>query len=319
MKNGIRYQALLLILASTILILIVYFTVPMLPQRSVSVEPTPTPEGVRSWFKIPSFLQPEVKVLVTGDVMLGRTVMGKSLDLGDPKYPFLKVSEKLWKADLTFVNLESPIVTDCPRQTTSLVFCADPKMLEGLTYAGVDVVTLDNNHIKNYGQQGLAETQKYLAERKIAAAGLGKLVTKNVAGTTFGFLGFNFVDVSPKVSDYQLVSDSKGKVDILLVGVHWGEEYRATPTSRQKQIAAELVKAGADVVVGHHPHWVEDVEYINGKPVYYSLGNFVFDQMWSEKTKEGLAVELTFKDKKLTQEKKLPIIMKNWAQPEWVE
>jgi len=314
-----RNQALLLILASTVLILIVYLTIPFTPQRKRPEGPTPTPQVQKSWFKVPGFLQPEIKVLVAGDVMLGRTVMGRSLDSGDPKYPFLKVAERLWKADLTFVNLENPIVTNCPRQTTSLVFCADPQMLEGLTYSGVDVVTLGNNHSRNYGQKGLDETQMFLNEKGIAATGLGSLVTKKVAGTTFGFLGFNFVDINPKSSDYDLVADSDKKVDVLVVGVHWGAEYQATANLRQRKIAAELVKAGADVVVGHHPHWVQDMEYLDGKPVYYSLGNFIFDQMWSEKTKEGLVVELTFKDKKLVGEKKLPIYMREWAQPQWVE
>ena len=80
-----------------------------------------------------------------------------------------------------------------------------------------------------------------------------------------------------------------------------------------------MVDSGVDVIVGHGPHWVQDVEYINNKPVYYSLGNFIFDQMWSEETKKGLAVKLIFEGDKLIKEERLPIYMSSWAQPEFIE
>ena len=132
-------------------------------------------------------------------------------------------------------------------------------------------------------------------------------------------MGFEFIDKQPTEADYKLVSDSDKKVDILIVGVHWGVEYKSTASAKQKEIAKKLVENGADVIAGHHPHWVQEMEYIDNKPVYYSLGNFVFDQMWSQKTREGLAIKLTFKDGRIVKEEKLPIFMRNWSQPEWVE
>lgn len=268
--------------------------------------------------KILGISSQEVEVILVGDTMLGRTVMTTSLDKKkDPNYPFLLVVGELKSADLVFANLENPLIENCPRHYEGLIFCADPKMTDGLVYAGIDVVSLANNHSRNYGQKGLNETIKILGEKGVAYTGLNNLVIKEVRGTKFGFLGFEFVDKWPTQKDYELVVDSDRKVDVLIVGVHWGVEYKAVASAKQKEIAKKLVENGADVIAGHHPHWVQDSEYINGKPVFYSLGNFVFDQMWSTKTREGLVMRLTFQDRQLIKEEKLPIFMTDWAQPEF--
>lgn len=261
----------------------------------------------------------EVAIILAGDVMLGRTVMIKSLDSNDPAYPFEKIADELRRADLVFVNLESPVVSDCPRISEGFSFCADPKMAEGLVVAGVDVVSLANNHAGNFGTKGIDETVRILKENGIDTTGLGNLIIKKEGESEFGFLGFDFVSKVPRGSDFELIKDSDGKVDVLIVGVHWGEEYTSNPTNSQKEIAKNLVDAGADVVVGHHPHWVQGVGNIDGHPVYYSLGNLVFDQMWSEETKKGMVVELTFRDGELISDGKLPTYMSSWAQPEFVK
>ncbi|MFV1917148.1 MAG: CapA family protein [Patescibacteria group bacterium] len=262
-----------------------------------------------------------IEIILTGDVMLGRTVTTESLDKQkNPAHPFRKVVPTLKEADLVFVNLENPIVKDCPRTYEGLRFCAPPEMLEGLSVAEVDIVTLANNHAGNYGTQGLEQTVKYLNERNIAATGRGELVTKEVKGVKFGFLGLDYSSIySPTFEDYDLVSESKPKVDVLIVGIHWSGEYYSEPTEIQRRDARRLIEAGADVIAGQGPHWVIDKEYIYGKPVYYSLGNFVFDQMWSEETRRGLAVKLIFQGAKLIGDEHLPIYIDSWAQPEFVE
>lgn len=268
---------------------------------------------------VPVFVQQDklVKIILTGDIMLGRTVTIKSLEFKDAGYPFRKVYEGLSKADLVFANLENPIVANCPPHASGFTFCAPPEMLDGLVLAGVDVVTLANNHSRNYGEEGLKQTRSFLENRDIDATGLGDLVIKNIDYTSFGFLGFDFVDKNLSNEDVDLIKNSNLLVDILIVGVHWGEEYKPKANDKQRKIASELIANGADVVVGHHPHWVQDSEYINSKPVYYSLGNFVFDQMWSEETRKGMAVELSFKGSELLGETFSPVYMKEWAQPEW--
>ena len=294
-----------MVLAASFLVLLIYLTA--IPKKTSNGE-----------FPLKAFTR-DVEVILTGDVMLGRTVMTKSLDSGDPTYPFKKVAGKLAEADFVFVNLENPIIENCPRTATGLKLCADPKLIEGLKLAGVDVVTLANNHAGDYGKEGIEKTVEFLKGVGIEAVGLGNLVIKEKKGIKFGFLGFNFVSKSPKDEDFKLVSDSDNKVDILIVGVHWGEEYKDKANKFQREWAKMLVEAGADVVVGHHSHWIQDFESIEGKPVYYSLGNFIFDQMWSQKTRQGLTLKLTYRNGQLVKIEELPIYMSSWAQPEFVE
>ena len=265
----------------------------------------------------PTEVPENIEVIVTGDVMLGRSVMTTSLDRADPAYPFRNVGEVLRGANIVFVNLETPIISGCPRTDTGMRFCAEPSMVEGLTYAGIDIVTLANNHTRDYLEEGQIETRNVLRESGIMVTGLGGLETIRVGETDFGFLGFNFISSNPTEEDFELVRRSSAQADVLMVGIHWGGEYRGVPSTLQQEWARRIVENGADVVVGHHPHWVQNTEYINGKPVYYSLGNFVFDQMWSEETRRGMAVRLTFQGSTLISSEELPIYMSSWAQPEF--
>ncbi|OGY09049.1 MAG: hypothetical protein A2782_01000 [Candidatus Blackburnbacteria bacterium RIFCSPHIGHO2_01_FULL_43_15b] len=261
----------------------------------------------------------DTTILLTGDIMLGRSVMATSLSKNNPNYPFEKVAGTLQRADVVFGNLENPIVANCPRSDSGFKFCADPKMVAGLSFAGVDVVSIANNHSANYGQEGIAQTKKHLKDAGIDYVGADNLAIKGINGKKLGFLGFDYVDYQPKPSDYELIKNSKRNVDILFVMVHWGVEYKSHPNAQQKQIAKEFVNAGADVVVGAHPHWVQDIDTVGGKPVFYSLGNFVFDQAWSEETKKGLAIRLTYKNGSLANIEKLPIYMASFIQPEWTK
>jgi poly-gamma-glutamate synthesis protein (capsule biosynthesis protein) len=251
--------------------------------------------------------------------MLGRTVATTSMKNGGPDYPFAKVSDSLKAADIVLINLENPIIRDCPETSSGLKFCAPPEMVLGLVHAGVDVANIANNHSGNYGRDGVDQTEKYLIDNGIKYVGDGNLEVIEKHGIKFGFLGFNYVDNIPTEADFKLISDSKKKVDVLIVAVHWGIEYTGFPTTIQGLIGRKLAVAGADIIAGTHPHWVQTIDHAEGTPIYYSLGNFVFDQMWSEKTREGLVIKLTYRDSELVNEERLPIYMKNWAQPEFVK
>lgn len=282
----------------------------------------------------------QAHIILTGDVMLGRTVMTKSLEVFDSAYPFRKVSSVLRSADVVFTNLENPVIAGCPETTVGTRFCSSPEMVDGLVFGGVDIVNLANNHTKDYSDEGLKETVKILSENGIKTTGLGELVKMQVGEVEFGFLGFDFTDREPKEEDYDFIDFAATEVDVLIVGVHWGVEYTQRPTNSQKTWAKTIIFSGADVLVGHGPHWVQEIDYIE-KPVYdevasspsvsedtkydkyavayYSLGNFIFDQMWSEETRKGLVVRLTFEGDEIVKEERLPIYMSSWAQPEFVE
>jgi len=260
----------------------------------------------------------QTSLIFTGDIMLGRSVMTKSLNVKNPNYPFINVADTLRNADIVFSNLESPIINNCPPINSGLKFCADSKMIEGLKFAGIDIVNLANNHILNYRQEGLIQTKKYLDAGGIKWVGDGNLVIIEKNKTKFGFLGFDFLDYKLQQKDLDLIRNSKKKVDILVVGVHWGEEYKSRANSNQRLLAKKLSDAGADYIVGHHPHWIQEMDIMGSTNVYYSLGNFVFDQMWSEETKKAISVNLIFKGKKLEKETFLKSYMDKFAQPKWV-
>ena len=120
-------------------------------------------------------------------------------------------------------------------------------------------------------------------------------------------------------ADLELIRSANEKADVVIVGVHWGVEYTDKPTRKQREWAEEMVDAGADVIIGHHPHWVQDSEIIDGVPVYYSLGNFVFDQMWSEETKYGVVGKYTFYDNELIDAEYSPVYIKDFDQPSFLE
>lgn len=220
--------------------------------------------------------------------------------------------------DTTFINLEKPIIENCPRGTTGFTFCAPPTLLSGLTFSGVDLVSLANNHTLNYGKAGFVETKKHLGDKAIGYVGDNNLETFQVGDVKLGFLGFEkSQQVSPKLTETEknLISESNAKVDILIVSMHWGVEYQDKALPGVTNLAHEIVDLGADVIVGHHPHWVQNIENYNGVPIYYSLGNLVFDQMWSERTREGLLVKLTFEGDKIVKEEFVKTYMEDRAQP----
>src|SRR3989339_331172 len=185
-------------------------------------------------FLIPSshVSKPQTTILFTGDIMLGRSVMGATLDNNDPFYSFKKTADLLKSADITFVNLENPIVKDCKRHVGGFTFCTTPEIAKGLNFAGIDVVTLANNHSGNYGKEGLEETKTYLSEMGIDYVGENNLVIKEINGTKFGFLGFNYTFGYSSLDSYLAqIARSDLVIDILIVGVHWGEEYRSIANS----------------------------------------------------------------------------------------
>jgi len=272
----------------------------------------------------PSPIAPPLTTLTfVGDIMLGRSVNLGSLKRGDFSWPFQLVNEKLSRADLTIGNLESILYPDCPPVDTGFKFCADPQALTGLLLAGFDVLSLANNHTTNYGQEGISYTNNLLTNNGIQVVGLGEPVVINRHGTRFGFLAYNQVGVYQGIAtatEDRLVSDLiilDNLADVKVIIFHWGTEYVATPSATQIKLARLAVDHGADLVVGAHPHWVQTNERYQGKPIYYSLGNFIFDQEWSQQTKQGLALTLSYQGPDLIKVDESPVLIKDYGQATW--
>lgn len=260
---------------------------------------------------------PLLTIIFTGDIMLGRSVNTRIQKYTDYTWPFKNIAPILSAADLLIVNLESPFITGCRPTDKGMIFCADPKSVVGLVFAGVDVATLANNHIENQGQKGIDETIKILIDNNITPVGAihesPKIIT--VKNTKLAILSFSDF---PEVDDKEVIgqiSEATSSADIVITTFHWGTEYQRNPTPRQVFLAHLAIDSGADIVVGHHPHWIQTEEIYQGKPIYYSLGNLVFDQMWSEETRLGEILRVTYQDKILIKKEIIPIKIFDYGQP----
>ena len=263
-------------------------------------------------------------VIATGDIILARSVNFQILQNKDFHWPYVNTYQLTQGADITFANLESPEIENCPVMNEGMVFCGDYRNIEGLRFAGIDVVSLANNHAGNYGEEGVKETIGHLKTAGIDVTGtaFSNLVIKDIRGIRFGFLGFNDITKNqPGISNIEEekikieIGEAKLQADIVIVTFHWGIEYREQPDERQKNLGHLAIDAGADLVIGNHPHWIQPVEIYKDKLITYAHGNFVFDQEWSLKTKQGVVGKYTFHDNLLVDVEFFPVLVENYGQP----
>ncbi len=251
-----------------------------------------------------------ITITFVGDMMLDRGVkrsVEKNMS-GDYGALFAHAGY-LADTDITFGNLEGTVTDEFSKRTGSrFSFRMDPAVLPALKAAGFDIVSFANNHVGDYSMKGFTKTIENLAAHSLLYTGAGENYTDattprviEVRGMKIGFLGATDVgpewlaatDTKPGIllaNDPKLpeiIAAAKAQVDVLVVSFHWGNEY-SPATARQEKIAHSVIDAGADVVVGHHPHVMEEVEEYNSKLIYYSLGNFIFDQYFSPHTMRGM-------------------------------
>lgn len=244
-----------------------------------------------------------VSMLLTGDIMLGRYIATlRERNGGDFPFNFMPdilttVKEKLNVNDLDLVmaNLEGPIV-DQQVAWGDLVFQFDPEVTPLLAKVGFTGFSLANNHTFNQRREGWTETRMHLSN-----VGLDSFGHPDMPNGEFSFLRYDFGEISVGFlglndTDFKLdidetvaqIRERDPQVDHLVVAIHWGFEYEALARESVVAKAHAFVDAGADLIWGAHPHVIQNSEIYNGKSIYYSLGNFVFDQYWSEATQEGL-------------------------------
>jgi gamma-polyglutamate biosynthesis protein CapA len=258
-----------------------------------------------------------ITMLFTGDIMLGRYIAVLREERGGD-FPFTYMPEVIstvasnlgvQELDLVIGNLEGPI-TDSTyiNPGTSMIFNFQPEVADLLKKVGFTTLDMANNHVFNMGRQGLDQTYTYLSAVDLEGFGHPDTPNGDYSTTiyefdtkTIGFLGLNDTDFN---LDEELtlakITQLDQEVDFLVVGIHWGIEYEKTARSSITELAHSFVDSGADMVWGHHPHVIQNWELYNGAPIYYSLGNFVFDQYWSAATQEGLVVGLRLDGDKIT-------------------
>jgi poly-gamma-glutamate synthesis protein (capsule biosynthesis protein) len=282
--------------------------------------------GFLSAISAAAFAQSEprtTKIVAGGDVMLARNVGIRARARKDPAWPFREIAPVFADADIAFLNLESPFNDKGPLQLHGMIFKAEPEMIEGLKLAGIDIVSTANNHSRDQRSRGLEFTLDHLAANGILAVGTGKTETEAHAGqvierngTRFGFLAYtydanngNHKDTEPRIAVLdanrmrQDLTALRSRADVILVSMHAGIEYAPKPNTQQIEFARAAIDAGAAAVIGHHPHVRQPVEWYKDAPIFYSLGNLVFDQFQRKETQVGSLVELTFEGSRLVETK----------------
>jgi poly-gamma-glutamate synthesis protein (capsule biosynthesis protein) len=264
-------------------------------------------------------------LIATGDVIPARSVNYKMVTYNDFLYPFRPTAAYLRTGDITLINLESPLIQGCPVTDEGMTFCGDPRAIQGLKFAGVDTACTANNHIGNYGDAGIQETWRHLKDAGIGYCGLGAVDHKTIRGLTFAFLAFNCVG---ERFDYaaarQQIRQARHGADVVVVSVHWGKEYVDVPATEPGiadddpvKVGHWIIDSGADLVIGNHPHHVQGVEIYHGRLITYAHGNFIFDQMFSDETRQGVVGTYTFYGRRLVSVRYRPIFIYDYAQPRW--
>lgn len=279
------------------------------------------------------------EIVFGGTVVLSRGVAERIERYNDISYPWAEIANTLQSADYAFINFKGPITSDCVYDGYTLTFCGRSEYLKGMADAGVDGVSVSGNHIGDYGQSGMAETIRFLDEYNIEHTGLGntyesasKPIIMSLGETTIGILAYNNVPgTAPCATEARLwgvtcltdeatvaaeISALSEEVDIVVIYPNWGPEYVHTPhDTAQVAWGRFFVEAGADIVLGDQAHWVQTMELYQDAPIYYGLGNIVFDQMWSDKTTEGLLVKVYVANGRILTTEPLATKIYDYAQP----
>lgn len=255
-----------------------------------------------------------VTLLFGGDLMLARGVRSSVLKNfnGDYSALFEKL-DILKEVDITFANLEGPASDKGVDRKNLYSFRMDPSVVPALKGAGFSVLSVANNHVGDWGRSAYADSLSRLQENEIFYTGGGINTTEAETpviiekhGIKIGYLGFS--DVGPswmKSGENQagillandprfeeIIKNASGQVDYLVVSFHFGDEYKTIHNARQEYLAHKAIDSGAKIIVGHHPHVTQDTEVYKNGFIIYSLGNFVFDQGFSENTMKGALVEI---------------------------
>ena len=259
--------------------------------------------------KIEKTFNPGAKtVLFVGDIMLDRGVE-YLVKQNSIYYPFQNISHFLRGIDIVFGNLEGPVVENPPQfPDDSLKFAFTPEVIKGASWSHFNLFSLSNNHTPDMGKEGSEETKEWLKKYGINFVGDPLSGSSDNLNSSFyrddiTFLAFNqifpFMDKEEEIIKTIKMVKSSNPDNFLIVSMHWGEEYKLINSPVQQSLAHRIIEAGGDLIIGHHPHVVQNIEKYQGKLIFYSLGNFIFDQYFSTETQEGLAVGLEIHPDKL--------------------
>lgn len=281
---------------------------------------------------------PLVHLGFVGDIMLARQVETKINTVGgsDYRFPFVRVKKTLERYHVLFGNLEGPISDKGSDRGSLYSFRMNPRTIEGLTYAGFDVLSVANNHSGDWGKEAFIDTLYRLEDAPISYVGGGlneerayRHIIETVGETRIAYLAFsqfgkNYFEARGPFLGLAVIDRAKIKAgiararqdaDIVVVSFHFGDEYQKESNDYQREIARAAIDFGADLVVGHHPHVVEPLERYERGYIAYSLGNFVFDQDFSLETMSGALLDIVIEHKAIRNATLLPVTLNSSYQP----
>ena len=270
-------------------------------------------------------------ILLTGDVLITENMLDFMEVFGN-YYPIRKISPLLDYFDYVFANLETPITTHTvPLGRKPYLFKLHPKLADMIAQLKIDVVSIANNHIMDFGKEGLRDTIEWLNKHNIKYTGAGFNLNEARTPAIFThndieivFLAYNerptrYFDATETLSgaaplNLKIIKEDikkyKHKSSIVLVSLHWGREHTLYPTKRQTAIAKQIIDAGADGIIGHHPHWPQGIQIYKGAPIVYSLGNFL-NGYYNVVEQDNIFVVLNYRKSKITSLDIIPIAGRN--------
>ncbi len=235
--------------------------------------------------------------IFAGDMMLDRYVYHRFKNKLNDVFSSLG-NRVFWGTDISFLNNEGPISKDAINDdytANNLIFNFPPETTKTLNFLHVNGVSLANNHSLNAGKSGFENTKTVLADAGVKNCGAQNIVNDSSvvrydSDIPISIICFNQLE-NPKLSQVaNLIQAEKEAKQFVIVYPHWGNEYQQQHNSAQQSLAENLIDAGADMIIGSHPHVVQDFDIYKGRPIIYSLGNLVFDQSFSRETQQGLIV-----------------------------
>ncbi|MFH1564882.1 MAG: CapA family protein [bacterium] len=254
---------------------------------------------------------PAIKFLFFGDMMLDRTV-GIKIKENGLDYLFEKLAgedNKFFQGnDLVGCNLEGAVTNNGAHYAPQMAydFAFNPDLIDQLKKYNFNFFNTANNHLSDQGRQGVEEMIKNLDDMNFYHSGCvdGGIddcssTVVEISGKKIGMAGFSAVYT--KLNTEKLKTKIKNladSTDLVVVNIHWGIEYANKFNKTQQDLAHTLIDSGADIIIGHHPHVTQGIEIYKNKPIFYSLGNFIFDQYFSKETQESLAIGINIEDEK---------------------
>lgn len=250
-------------------------------------------------------------------------------------YPISNIKDELAAADITIISNESSFVDGCSQMAGTTAFCGKPSYIQNLLDIGTDIISLTGNHMCDYGKNAFLETLTGYSANSISYFGGGKnkseafspLIVETKAGT-LAFIGINNMGPAGVIAteesagaayfDHDLfiqeIDNATQNADIVWVDTQLWPEYGTTPGADQLEISQLASEQGAAIITGVSSHELQGMTYLGNTPVFYGLGNFLFDQMWSQETRQGLVLKITLFENKIIDMKLMPTILYDYCQ-----